>query len=76
MRKQQKQKIIFWMGISSMVLILSGGAYLVIFNDPITEQEYDTGDPNTSLMIRTHTLTGEKDYFYGVRDGVGAIKTP
>jgi len=74
MRKQQRQKIIFWMGVSVMVLFLSGMAYLIIFNDPITEQEYDTGNPDTTLLVRTHTLTGEKEYIYGVTDGVGGTE--
>lgn len=56
-----------------MVLFLGGLGYLIIFNDPVTEQEYDTGNPNTSLIIREHTKTGEKDYIYGVVDGVGNI---
>ena len=56
-----------------MVLFLGGFGYLILFNDPITEQEYDTRDPATTLIIRTHTNTGEKDYMYGVRDGVGGI---
>lgn len=56
-----------------MVLFLGGFGYLILFNDPITEQEYDTGNPRTTLIVRTHTNTGEKDYIYGVVDGVGNV---
>ena len=59
-----------------MVLFLGGFGYLIFTNDPIVEQEYDTGNEKTTLLIRTHTNTGEKDYIYGVTDGVGAIKKP
>lgn len=60
-------------GLAVMVLFVTGLAYLVLFNDPIVETEYDTGNDRTSLIIREHTKTGEKDYIYGVVDGVGNI---
>lgn len=71
LKKSQKKFIINIAGLTLMALFLSGFGYLIIFNDPITETEYDTGNPNTSLIIREHTKTGEKDYIYGVVDGIG-----
>ena len=56
-----------------MVLFAIGLLYLVIFNDPITETVYDTGNNRTSLIIREHMKTGEKDYIYGIIDGVGSV---
>jgi hypothetical protein len=56
-----------------MVLFLGGVGYLIIFNDPITETEYDTKNPNTTLIVREHMKTGQKDYIYGVVDGVGNV---
>ena len=73
MKRQTKKNIINIAGITVMVLFATGLLYLVIFNDPITETVYDTGDPNTSLIIREHMKTGKKDYIYGVVDGVGSV---
>ena len=71
MKKSTKKNIINIIGISIFALGTSGLLYLVIFNDPITETVYDTGNPKTSLIIREHMKTGQKDYIYGVIDGVG-----
>ncbi len=59
-----------------MVLFAVGLLYLVIFNDPILETEYDTGNDRTTLVIREHTKTGQKEYIYGVVDGVGSPTKP
>ena len=72
MKKSTKKNIINIIGISLFVLFAGGLLYLVIFNDPITETEYDTGNPKTSLIIREHMKTGQKEYLYGVVDGVGS----
>jgi hypothetical protein len=72
MKKKTKKFIINLLGITGMVLFLGGLGYLVIFNDPIVETEYDTHNERTTLIIREHTKTGEKDYIYGVTDGVGS----
>ena len=72
MKKSTKKNIINIIGISIFVLFAGGLLYLVIFNDPITETEYDTGNPKTSLIIREHMKTGQKEYLYGVVDGVGS----
>ena len=77
MRKKQKKKwIINIIGISFMVLFVIGYLWLAIFSDPTIERIVDTGNPRTSLTIIEHTKTGEKDYIYGVVDGVGTIKKP
>jgi len=72
LKKSTKKNIINIIGISIFVLFAGGLLYLVIFNDPITETEYDTGNPKTSLIIREHMKTGQKEYLYGVVDGVGS----
>lgn len=76
MKRQTKKNIINLFGITIMVLFAIGLLYLVIFNDPILETEYDTKNPNTSLIVREHTKTGQKEYIYGVVDGVGSVETP
>jgi hypothetical protein len=73
LKKHTKKNIINIIGISLMGLFVIGMLYLVIFDDPKVVQEYDTKDPNTKMVVVTHTKTGEKDYFYEVRDGVGNI---
>jgi len=72
-RKKTRKNILNLAALVLMVLFAAGLLYLVIFNDPIVETEYDTGNERTTLIIREHTKTGVKDYIYGVRDGVGNI---
>ena len=72
MKRKTRTNIVNIIGISIFVLFAGGLLYLVIFNDPITETEYDTGNPKTSLIIREHMKTGQKEYLYGVVDGVGS----
>lgn len=74
MKRQTKKNIINICGISVMVLFALGVGYLVLFGDPILETEYDTGNPRTTLIVREHTKTGEKDYIYGIVDGVGSVQ--
>ena len=71
-----RKKIVIILGISLLVLILIGYTWMAGFNDPIIERVIDTGNPRTSLTIIEHIKTGEKDYIYGVVDGVGTIKNP
>jgi hypothetical protein len=72
LKRKTRTNIVNIIGISIFVLFAGGLLYLVIFNDPITETEYDTGNPKTSLIIREHMKTGQKEYLYGVVDGVGS----
>lgn len=76
MKRQTRKNIINLFGITVMVLFAVGLLYLVIFNDPITETEYDTGNNSTTLIIREHMKTGQKEYIYGVVDGVGSPPKP
>ena len=76
MRRKQKKWIINGLGISLLALILIAYAWLALFSDPTIERVIDTGNPRTSLTIIEHTKTGEKEYIYGVVDGVGAVKKP
>ncbi len=51
--------------------------YFNWFTDPVIDRVIttivETDDPNHSLVIREHLLTGEKEYIYGVVDGVGSV---
>ena len=73
MKKRTKYNIARVITLSVIGLFFTGVGYLIFINDPVVEREYETDDPNTSLILREHIKTGKIDYIYGVVDGVGNI---
>ncbi len=57
-----------------MVLLVSGMAYLSLFNDPISVEYVETNDPTTTLIKELHTKTGKIDYYFEKVDGMGNIE--
>ncbi len=59
-----------------MTLFFGTIIYFNWFTDPVTNRivttVIETNDTSTSLIIREHLLTGQKEYIYGVVDGVGS----
>ena len=76
MKRKTKKNIINIVGIAIFALFGTGLLYLMLINDPTIERHYPTPDNNTSLIIIEHTKTGQKDYIYGVTDGVGSHTKP
>lgn len=70
MKKKTKNKIVLITGISIMSLVFGGTIFLTIFPDPTIVDEFDTKNPNTTLHITTHILTGVKEYNFGTTDEI------
>jgi len=74
MRKQKKKFIINLSGLIALVLVVTGMAYLTLYNDPILVEIIQTGDPNTTLIKEIHTKSGKVDYYFEIIDGMGNIQ--
>lgn len=61
-------------GLIVMVLLVTGMAYLALFNDPISVEVIQTGDPSTTLIKEIHTKSGKIDYYFEKIDGMGNIE--
>ncbi len=74
MNKKKKIFIRNLSGLIIMVLLVSGMAYLAVFNDPILVENVPTGDPTTTLIKEIHTKSGKIDYYFEKIDGMGNIE--
>lgn len=61
--------------VGLILMVIFFGVMVSFFTlDPTVVSKIETDNPRTQMNVTEHILTGQKDWWYNVKDGVGNFK--